>query len=299
MDIRQLGYFIEVAKTKSFTKASRNLHVSQPALSKSIRQLEDELEILLIDRDTKTFEVTKAGRIVLEESGLIIKHFDNIQNAIFDLRNSEGGDIKIGLSPILGALFFLDIIDEYQDLYKEVTLQLCEYGSKAITQHIIPDKLDVAITILPEYTELNMEAFDYVTVYSSQTMFLAYKGHPLAKKESVTLEDIKDESFILLNDEFLLYDNIMGLCKNSQIKPKMKMVTSQFNYIMDMVSQKKGVSILPKPMMDNHNRIESLVSIPFEPIFPWRVALVYPKNRYLSVGVKNFLKLVQKSFEGK
>ncbi|MDP4161898.1 MAG: LysR family transcriptional regulator [Bacillota bacterium] len=101
MDIRQLTYFIEVAKYRSFTKASHILHLSQPTLSKMVKNLEDELEIDLIDRSSRQFEMAEAGEIVFEEGQVIIESLHNLSTHLNDLMNLKKGTIKIGIPPLI------------------------------------------------------------------------------------------------------------------------------------------------------------------------------------------------------
>lgn len=94
MDIRQLEYFVELAKTKNFRKASEHLHLSQPALSKSIRILETELNTVLIERTNKSFELTDTGQALLQKSVFIIQQFYDIYKVIDDVRLSNQGKSK-------------------------------------------------------------------------------------------------------------------------------------------------------------------------------------------------------------
>lgn len=94
MDIRQLTYFHAVAKYKSFTKASGVLHLSQPALSKMVKSLEDELEMELIDRSSRKIELTEAGEIVFEQSKMILDSLDNLSANLYDLMHLKKAKSK-------------------------------------------------------------------------------------------------------------------------------------------------------------------------------------------------------------
>ena len=113
MDIRQLEYFTELAKTKNFRKASENLHLSQPALSKSIRLLEEELNTVLIARTNKSFELTDTGEALLRKAVFLLQQFNDIYKTIEDVRLSNQGEIKIGIPNILGFLCYFELICEF------------------------------------------------------------------------------------------------------------------------------------------------------------------------------------------
>src|SRR4051812_4357582 len=119
MDVRQLTYFIEVAKYKSFTKASTSLHLSQSTLSKVVKSLEEELNVELIDRSAKKIKLTEAGEIIYAEGEKIMESLDDISTHLYDLMNLKKGKIKMGIPPIIGFLFFPKIIKEFNQMYPD------------------------------------------------------------------------------------------------------------------------------------------------------------------------------------
>src|SRR5581483_4304011 len=101
MESRQLGYFLEVAKQLSFSKAAETLNVTQPTLSKMVKNLEEELDVLLFDRTTKHMKLTDAGEIVFEEAQEIMRLMDNLSSKLTDKLKIKKGYIKIGLPPVI------------------------------------------------------------------------------------------------------------------------------------------------------------------------------------------------------
>ena len=110
MDIRQLTYFVEVAKHQSFTKAALALHVTQPTLSKMVKNLEEEMEVVLFDRSARQIGLTDAGEVVYEQAQKIIYSLDDLSASLYDVMNLKKGRIKIGLPPVISTLFFPTII---------------------------------------------------------------------------------------------------------------------------------------------------------------------------------------------
>ncbi|MNJ54812.1 HTH-type transcriptional regulator CynR [compost metagenome] len=103
MDIRQLQYLIEVARFGSFTMAADALYITQPAISKAIKSMEEELGVVLFDRLGKRVELTDAGRIIAGQAQQIVASFQNLTSELDDLRNLKKGHIRIGLPPMVGA----------------------------------------------------------------------------------------------------------------------------------------------------------------------------------------------------
>lgn len=106
MDLRQIEYFVEVAKHLSFTKAAATLHVSQPSISKAIQNFESELGVPLFYRSSKQLELTDAGQAVLVNSMQVLESFQNLRSELTDLMELKKGQIRIGIPPIVGAEFF-------------------------------------------------------------------------------------------------------------------------------------------------------------------------------------------------
>lgn len=107
MDIRQLEYFVQAARMKSFTRAAESLYITQPTISKMIRNMEVELEADLFYREGKSVRLTDAGEILFTKAQNIVESFASLSSELDNLRNLEQGHIRIGLPPMVGASFFL------------------------------------------------------------------------------------------------------------------------------------------------------------------------------------------------
>ena len=149
MDIRHLTYFIEVAKYKSFTEASKSLHLSQSTLSKVVKSLEEELNVELIDRSAKKIELTDAGEIVLAEGEIIMESINDLSIHLYDLMNLKKGKIKIGIPPIIGFLFFPKIIKGFNNLYPDIKINIFEDHSNKVKQDVRDGILDFGVVMLP------------------------------------------------------------------------------------------------------------------------------------------------------
>lgn len=132
MELKQLLYFKEVAKHKSITKAAQQIHISQPALSKSIKALEEELEAILIIRTNKKIDLTDAGNMVLEYTKEITGLVDEMKLTLNDLTNFSVGQLNIGLPPFIGSLFFPKVMKNFHRSYPNIKLDITEYGERGL-----------------------------------------------------------------------------------------------------------------------------------------------------------------------
>lgn len=115
LDIKHLQYFIQVTHFNSFTKAAEHLYITQPTISKMIKNLETELGVELFDRSRKQLTLTDAGRVVLEQAKLIDKAFSNLETEMEYLSGLKKGHIRLGLPPIIDASFFPKIIGRFHE----------------------------------------------------------------------------------------------------------------------------------------------------------------------------------------
>lgn len=137
LELRQLQFFIEVAKHKSITKAAENMHISQPALSKSIMALEEELGMTLIIRSNKTSDLTDAWKVVMEYAQKMNVLIEEMRTSLNDLTNLARGQINIGLPPFIGSLFFPRVMAKFHRAYPNIELNITEYGGSSFNSSFL------------------------------------------------------------------------------------------------------------------------------------------------------------------
>ena len=202
MDIQHLKYFVEVAKQKNFTKASQILLVSQPSISKMIKSLEDELKITLLDRSERKIELTDAGVIVYEQALKILQSVEDVYASVNELVQVKKGSIKLGLMPTTGVLLFPNVLAGFKKEYPQIDIQMLEYNAKQLKLKVEQGDIDLGITVLP----VNSQLFETIPLLSEELVVLVDREHWLVKRESVRLSDLKNESFILLTEDYALHD---------------------------------------------------------------------------------------------
>lgn len=287
VDIRHLNYFIEVAKHKSFTKASKAMHLSQSTLSKVVKDLEEELNVELIDRSNKNIELTEAGEIVFAEGKAIIESLNDLSVNLYDLMNLKKGKIKIGIPPIIGFLFFPKIIKGFNDLYPDITLKISEDDSKKVKQEVKEGKLYLGVVILP----VDEKDFDVVPLVDEELALFVHHSHPLANSQQIEMSELEHEDFILFKQK-LINDLILQECARAGFQPKIAYEISEWGFISEMISENLGISICPKPIAKKFDQeLIKAVSI-VNPKFPWKLGLISKKQKHPSPAVREFIQYV-------
>lgn len=294
MELKELEHFIAVVNYGGFSRAASNIYVSQPTLSKSIKKLEADLQVVLFERSTRKLALTDAGQLVYNKANKILNATRELTTSLDDLLNIPSGEITIGIPPLIGTLFFPIIAQKFGSLYPEISLQLVEHGAKRIEYLVEDGQVDLGIIVLP----VNERKFTVAPFIKEDFMFFAHPDHPLAKKPIIELKELEHENFILFNREFSLHNLIIEQCeKMGGFFPKIAYESSQWDLITELVSAQLGITLFPKsiyPKMDNH--AVKMIPIKSPPI--WELGIITKKDRYLSFAVKTLLQFLDEEFPG-
>ena len=293
MEIRHLEYFSEVARQLSFTKAAATLHVSQPSISKAIKNLETELGIPLFYR-SKQLELTDAGKAVLVNAQHVLRACKNLTAELSDITELKKGEIKIGVPPIIGAAFFSKIISQFKSLYPTVEILLTEVGSKMIKQGVDDGSLDIGLIC---NTPLKNSSFEAVQVIKDPLMLIVHHEHPLAGDDEIRLSDLASESFIMYRDDFTLYDRILDECAKNDFYPNIVCQSSQKDFMIEMVEARLGIALLPSKIARSI-KSDSIKAIKLsQSNINLELGMIWKKDKYLPFAVKKFIELANSKVE--
>lgn len=287
VELKDLRYFTEVANYGSFTKAAASTYLSQPTLSKSIKKLESELKVELFERSTRSLMLTDAGEIVLQQARKILGATDELSSLLDDLINLPTGNIKIGIPPLIGTLFFPAIAKTCKQQYPQVSLQLVERGAKRIEQLVEEGQVDVGIIVFPT----DDSKFDITPFIKEEFMLYTSSKHHLATLKEVSLQQLTEENFIVFNREFALHELVIKECQKVGFQANIAYESSQWDLITELVGAELGITLLPKSIyrkMD-HNTIQ-MIKLTSPPM--WELGFITKKDRYQSFAVRALLKFV-------
>lgn len=285
VDIRQLEYFVAVAEQESFTKAAANVHLSQPALSKIVKNLEEELKVELFDRSTRKLKLTDAGEIVYQEALKLTASLTDLTLRLDNLMNSPTGTIRIGIPPLIGTLFFPSIARSFHNQYPKISLELVEFGAKKLVEFVEEEKVDIAIIVLP----VNNPKFEVYPFIQEEFAFFCAKTHKFANRTSLSLKELSEEKFILFSEQFTLHDRIIWECVNAGFTPSVPYESSQWDLISELVAEKFGIAILPQSIYSkmNHDKITMVPLVNPTPL--WELGFAVKKNSYISFANRKLI----------
>lgn len=291
MELTELKYFTAVVDYGSFSKAASHIFVSQPTLSRTIQNLEKKLKVQLFERSTRTLILTDAGKLVYEQAKKIIEATNEIHTLLDDLMDRPSGEIKIGIPPLIGTLFFPIIAKKFGTLYPDVSLRLVEYGAKRIEHLINENEIDVGIVVLPT----NTKKFDILPILKEEFMVFTSINHPLANRKSIELNELAQENFILFTPEFSLHNLIIEQCKMAGFYPNIVYESSQWDLITELVHADLGITLFPKTIFSKMNP-EEMKAIPLQKPFLWELGVIKKKNQYVSFALRTLLQFLKEEF---
>lgn len=292
IDIKHLEYFVEVARQKSFSKAAAICHVSQSAISKTVKDLETELGTSLFNRTSKYVQLTDTGVIFLEQAQQVVVMFNNLTTAFNNKIKMEKGKLSIGLLPITSSTIFAELLGEFKKKYPQIEISLAEYGSKKVALAIQDGTLDTGvICIVPDN-----HYFDSLAFSKDPLCVIVSSQNPISQLPSIALASLANESFVLYSKDFSLHDEIINQCRNVGFSPNVIFETSQLELMTQMVSANLGIAFLPSAVCKelDSNRIVSVTLT--QPQIIHNMSIVWKRGRSMSHAARLWIQFAERLF---
>lgn len=284
MDVRTLRYFVEVVRQQSFTRAAEKLFVTQPTISKMLRNLEDELECTLLVREGRRLRLTDSGQALYQRGLTILEEFRQLKAELQDINGLKRGQLRLGVPPMVGTQM-APLIGEFRQRYPGIELIISEFGGLTVQQAVLSGELDLALTALPVDPDLPI---------TSQLLF----SHPLCivvprtpywlNRTSVAIAELAEQSILIYNEDFALYRLLIDAFHAHGFTPKIAARSGQWDFLAAMVQTGMGVAILPEPICQRLDS-QQLLWIPLAPTLLWQLGLIWRQGSYLSQSAQAWI----------
>ena len=283
MEIQQLYYYMELCKQKNFTEAGYACNMTQGALSKQIRKLENELGITLIRRNTRKFELSKEGEIFLSYAKKMTGTYEEMLKNV-----QKNQEIKIGCMPVLAPYHFSRLVADFRKEYPDIKLVIDERIASEIQEN--SDRYD--FLILRENMMEDQKKFRFSPLYDDKLCAVLYEKHPLYGRDRLQLKELKDDVFIFPERGSGSYEVFYKSCEKAGFEPKIAFEFPQANTIMSFVSEGVGVTITFSTVY-REAKCAGVKMIPLEDELHSVISLFYRKNKPLDYAKKQFLNYVR------
>lgn len=276
MEVDQLRYFLRVAERGNFTRAAEELHLSQPALSRSIQKLEEELGQPVFERKTRSVALTDAGTLLQARARQILALIEDTKAEISD--DGRSGQIRIGAIPTIAPYFLPDLLRQFSNEFPAASIIVQEDTTDHLLKRCTQGEIDLAILALPvpaKYLEVE-------ELFQEELLLVLPPDHPLVSKPQIRLNDIKSLPFVLLDEAHCLSDNIVSFCRQRSVHPVAVEQTSQLAMVQELVSLSHGISMIPqmaRKLDQSDRRVYRSMSNP-KPIR--KIAMVWNPYRFQS-----------------
>ncbi|AZG09082.1 LysR family transcriptional regulator [Pigmentiphaga sp. H8] len=293
MDLRALRYFVEVVQRQSYTAAARALFVTQPTVSKMIRQLEDELGTPVLRKFGRRIEPTDTGRIVLERGRQLLALHAQLQAELSDVRQAARGELVVGTPPLAHHLLAPLLARFHQD-YPGIELRLFERGSRSVEDELKSGTLEIGAMLLPA----DENEYETLPICNFPLRLIVPASSSWAGRERVRLEELAAEPFIFYGEGFVLNEVVHAACVQAGFTPRIAGRSSQWDFMASMVAAGVGLALLPELFSRQLDRSRLAVVPLQDPQLWWHMAFAWRRGRYLSFAARAWLDLARRMLPG-
>lgn len=282
MDIKQLIYFLTIAEEGNISKAADRLHMAQPPLSQQLKLLEEELEVLLFERNTRRMQITDAGQLLQNRAQQIIDLMEKTSKELNDLKEGSQGLLSIGTISSAGETLVPIMVQNFHKVYPGVDFRIKESSTFEILELVKRGVVEIGVIRTP----FNLETFDYISLPEEPMMAAALNSLLEMNKTSINLGELKGKPLLFHNR---YANNIEEACKKSGFEPKVKCRIDDTRTMLNWASAGMGIALIPRDMMalipDSNLRFIEIK----EETLATKIIIIWRRNHYLSTPARHFL----------
>ncbi len=194
MELRHLRYFVAAAQEENVSRAALKLHVSQPALSRQIRDLEDEIGFLLLERSAKSIRLTDAGRVFLVESQAVLRRVDEAVKAARSVASGQRAELNVGYAPMPTVRFLPPALRAFRKQFAGVRVKLHDLSPEGMLAGLHEGRLQFAFLVRP--TRAMLRGLHFEEIARDHMRLAVGRNHPLARRRSISALQLKDQFLV-------------------------------------------------------------------------------------------------------
>lgn len=288
--IKQLKAFVALAQSRSFAEASDKLNLSQPALSITIKNLEQTLGGSLLTRSTRSLSLTPEGKAFLPVVKRLLNDCDNAFNDVSNMFLLKLGKLNIAAMPFFSASLLPNILSKYSDKYPQINVSLHDVINEDVITSVRSGRAELGICFHPGDTD----DLAFIELFDEDLIAITHKDNPLTAKVEISWPELFDHPFISLQAPASLREDILTTMKAHKIPFSVHIETHQLTTIGEMVAADLGVSAVPKSSSKQMKEM-GCVCIPLSnPTISRKVGIIYRRRYQLSVAANAMMETVIK-----
>lgn len=289
MELRQLKYFVKAAETLNFSEAARLLYVTQSTLSQQIRQLEQELDTMLFDRDSHNVTLTESGERLLPLAKRTLQDADICGCAIKDLNKMLSGSLNIGITYTFAPILTETLI-AFMKEHPAVKLNICYKTMEELMEKLTKRELDFVLSFRP--SSLHPEIESHI-LFDNHLAVLMNRNHPLAEKEKLTLEELLPHRIAMPSKGLQSRNTFDNLFPHAHEHLHIVAEINDVNVLLDVVSRTGLVTILSEAVVSQNERLKAIALDYSDNILQGCVHTL--RNSYRKRAAEEFIKMLRDS----
>lgn len=283
----QIRYFITACHYMNFTKAAEELHLTQPGLSKAIRELESQCGAALWERHHNSLALTPAGRVFLEQARKFQDQYEQLEATARSLGSGEAL-LRIGLVPMCGNTIFPGLHRALQEAWPQLRIITTEATGPILYSLLDQQEIDLALCVTNHLPEA---PYHCRVLKDSRLMLFVHKDHPLATRSSVDLKDLEDEPLVLFTDQFGQTRYLRRLFAACQVHPHVLHQTSQVFTILEYIRSEGAAGFLTEEIAQQEPDLHAVSVRQFRPAY---ITLDWNKDLHFNPAMEEFVRFVKK-----
>ncbi len=292
--LNSLVVFYEVVKHRSFSKAAEELFISQPAVTKRIKELERRVGMGLIQRRRGGFALTDAGKILFKNTQKISYHFMEIENVLGNLQKDHHGLLRIGTTESYSKCLMPKLLAGFQTSFPFMKIALDVGNSEEIEKSLLVYKNDLGLIGVTKKSS----KFESIPFLEEELVLIISPGHPLVKKQTVSLKELEGYPFIIRAKGSTTRKVLLEAFKALDIHPSLLIEAGSSEFIKQWVSEGKGVSIIVKRTVEDEEKRGFVKTIPLLEKLCLEAAFLYLKEERSNPAIKTFIRYIENKGRG-
>ena len=286
MELRQLRYFVKVAELKNFSSAARLLNITQSTLSQQIRQLEQELGVELLIRDSRHVELNDMGKVFLLSARRTLQEANTCIERIHDVQGLRSGTLNIGVTFTFSKLLKESVIT-FLKKYPDIQLNICCYSMEELMEKLKKGEIDLALSYKPS---INYEDIDSHILFDNHLSVIMRKGHPLANKKLLRFQDLEDWRIALPAKGLQARNTFDRIVNGQNYYLNVCLEVNDADILLDLAASSDMITLLSSAT-SRHN--ENVIAVPLDYTNTDMEGCFHIlKNAYMKHTTKEFLRLL-------
>ncbi len=281
MDIKQLVYFVAIVEHDfNMSQASKYLHLSQPALSQTISNLEKNENIQLFERSHGRLQnLTTTGEVLLVHAKELIEKYEVMMEDLQEESTQLKGNIRIGIPPVVISVVFPEILPKLLNENPKIGFEVKEAGAMELKRDLLLQELPIAVLLKP--TGLDSSTTEEVILSNDTLSAFMSADNPLAQKQTLSWSDLHNQPMAIFDSTYMIHHQLLQKFADEQIKPLLSLQSASWDLLLNSTRHSNLITLMPTPVTKYYS-MDEVVRREFDNPIYWEVALCRRRQKRYS-----------------